>query len=374
MLVFCLFLSVNSAVAQNQLSGYYQLNVDVSAIKNPYKAYLYYIDKDGNHETDSTLVKNGRFVFKGTIGEPTTADLFLMSIYPDKPSFKNFSGVCTVFLEPGTINITTKDTTLNTALITGSKLNAEYRELVALYRAYEKQMRECEEKYHQEHPADRQGIDSVYKRLRAGEPDRIYKPFFLSHLDSYISLYVLKEYAYSSGHIDADKVGYLFSLLKKQYQDLPSAIILKQKMASAKTVGVGMQSPYFTQPDTAGNIVNFSSYKGKYVLIDFWASWCTPCRMENPLLLKAYDKYKEKNFSILSISLDKSRTEWLKGVKEDKLPWVQVSELKRNNTAALLYGVIFIPENFLIDPSGKIIAKSLRGGQLEDVLKKIFDK
>ncbi|GEP96400.1 TlpA disulfide reductase family protein [Chitinophaga cymbidii] len=129
----------------------------------------------------------------------------------------------------------------------------------------------------------------------------------------------------------------------------------------------------FEQKDPQGKLVKLSSFRGKYVLIDFWASWCGPCRMENPNVVAAYHQFKDKNFTILGVSLDKSRGDWLEAIEQDGLVWTQVSDLKGwGNEAAQLYGVRGIPQNFLIDPKGKVIATNLRGKALEQKLAAIL--
>jgi peroxiredoxin len=134
---------------------------------------------------------------------------------------------------------------------------------------------------------------------------------------------------------------------------------------------VGTQALDFTQPDTTGTPVALSSFRGKYVLVDFWASWCAPCRMENPTVVDNYKNFKQKNFTVLSVSLDKpdGKDNWLAAIHKDGLAWTHVSDLKFwNNAAAQLYHITGIPSNILVDPSGKIIGKNLRGDQLRSKL------
>lgn len=133
------------------------------------------------------------------------------------------------------------------------------------------------------------------------------------------------------------------------------------------------QAKDFTQPDANGNPVSLSQFRGKYVLVDFWASWCKPCRMDNPNVVKAYNEFKDKNFTILGVSLDQNKDAWQKAIQQDNLAWTQVSDLKFwNNEAAALYGVDAIPYNVLIDPNGNIIAENLHGEEIAQTLRKVI--
>ena len=148
---------------------------------------------------------------------------------------------------------------------------------------------------------------------------------------------------------------------------------ISQVIANDKIGAIGTKAINFIQTDTSGTAVSLSQFKGKYVLLDFWASWCRPCRMENPNVVAAYNTFKNKNFAVLSVSLDEQKDLWLRAIKADKLNWTHISDLKYwSNEVAMQYHIQSIPQNFLIDPNGVIIAKNLRGEQLVEKLKELL--
>ncbi len=148
----------------------------------------------------------------------------------------------------------------------------------------------------------------------------------------------------------------------------------QQPDQTAGSLWVGKTVPELTMPDVNGKEVSISSFRGKYVLVDFWASWCGPCRAENPNVVKAYNEFKGKNFTILGVSLDKEKDPWKKAIAQDHLSWTQMSDLKYWNSQAVeTFGFQGIPFNVLVDPSGKVIGESLRGEELDAKLKQVLN-
>lgn len=148
---------------------------------------------------------------------------------------------------------------------------------------------------------------------------------------------------------------------------------IESMIARMEKVQVGSIAPDFTLPDVDGNPVSLSSFRGKYVLVDFWAAWCPDCRKENPNIVAAWEKYKDKNFTVLGVSLDRKRDQWLAAIEKDKLAWTQVSDLKYwSSDAAVLYCIRWIPMSYLIDPEGKIVAIGLEGEELHNKLEELL--
>ena len=166
-----------------------------------------------------------------------------------------------------------------------------------------------------------------------------------------------------------DNLASIYGELAPSAKKGPFAEFIDKTIASSAFGQIGTMLPDFTQNDVNGKPFTLSSLKGKYVLVDFWASWCGPCRAENPNVVKAFNKYKSKNFTVLGVSLDQDKAKWLEAIKKDGLAWSHVSDLKYwNNAVAAQFGIQSIPASFLIDPTGKIIARDLRGADLDKFL------
>jgi len=166
----------------------------------------------------------------------------------------------------------------------------------------------------------------------------------------------------------------LITALDERYPNTKNIVAVKQQLDEMRALSVGQPAPEISLPNPEGQTVNLSDLRGNYVLIDFWAAWCKPCREENPNVVRLYNEYKDKGFEVFGVSLDRTREAWLRGIQEDGLEWTQVSDLQYFNSAAAdTYQINAIPATYLIDPDGKIIAKDLRGSRLEDKLKELLD-
>jgi thiol-disulfide isomerase/thioredoxin len=189
--------------------------------------------------------------------------------------------------------------------------------------------------------------------------------FLFSHPDSYVTLDIVA--GEKAMVIDPKDFDPYYKPLSKRVMASFAGKKLEAKYEKAQQISIGKKFD-FTKTDDKGNEFRLSSLKGKYVLVDFWAGWCAPCRAD-PNLLKAYKELKDKKFEIVGISLDETKGAWLKAVAQDKMPWIQVSDLKGfKSDIAVKLGISAIPQNVLIDPNGVVIAKNLRG---EDVNKTI---
>lgn len=365
------------AAAQNT-NPQFTVNGKVGNLNAPAKAYLIY--KFGaNQVLDSAEIVNGSFSLKGETIEPNMAQLAIdhKGVGIQKLSDDKNVDVLAFFLYDHVININTdKDSVKNAT--PDDALNNESKQLKAQLSQLEDDAKKLNAEYNSASPEKQNSLEfknalQARAAVLQARQKTVLKSFITGHTNSFLSLIALSILGNHSA--DVAELDNLYSLLSPQLTTLETARSLKLSIDAAKATAIGSVAPDFTQNDATGKPVSLSSFKGKYVLIDFWASWCGPCRVENPNVVRVYNKYKNKKFAILGVSLDKpdARKNWLAAIKNDGLVWTQVSDLKFwDNEAAKLYHISAIPANFLLDPTGKIIARDLRGADLEKKLSEVL--
>lgn len=301
------------------------------------KGIAYLVHETATPHSDSVRIEKGHFQFRGKIEGAEFCQLNIVG-----PTGNMMHGPA-FFLEGGTFTVKGKAADLRSAEISGGPTETEFHNYTA---------------------AEKTIGDEAKQKAAA-------KAFVVAHPSSLVSAYaLLEQYSYNP---DASELDSLYRALDAPVRNSILGMQVQEVLRGAKLTAVGNPAPAFTQDDVDGKPVALSSFRGKYLLVDFWASWCGPCRQENPAVVKAWQQYHGKGFSIVGISLDDQKERWVAAIKKDGLTWTQVSDLKGwDNQVAALYGIKGIPMNFLLDKSGTIIAKGLTGEALEKKLAELL--
>lgn len=320
-------------------------------------AHLSYPVND-TYRDDIIIIRDGKFVWEGHVQEPLMARL--------SSSTTNIG----FFIENKKLKLTIGQ---DSSTLTGSAVHDECMD-------YERSRQSLLEEYYRlDGRLGKMRDSSEAAKLVVAEMldkvdmqlDSVAYAFIRRHPSSYVSLHVLEDLS----AIDAEfnVIDKLFRSLNSELRNSFAGKRISTQMLALKKRSRGESFASFSQKDINGKTVTLSDLKGKYVLVDFWASWCGPCRAENPNVLKAYNKYKDKNFTVLGVSLDNDDAKWRKAVKEDNMPWLQVRDVNGyENPLKVFYTINAIPYTFLIDPKGKIIATNVRGVKLHKKLREIL--
>lgn len=364
-----LILNAGQGMAQQ---GKYLLTGNIEGAEG--KIYLEQESADGKGFKDSTNLVNGNFQFKGSVKSPGFYSL----------STKGLQYPVQFILENSAISVTKlKKDSLSRADIKGSAAQdvhmgfydgpwkAISEKAGSIYQAIEAADKAAKAAGGKTDSLTRAGFDEQFKALDL-ENQQAVKAYVSQHSASAGAAAVI--YDRFIGYPNFPVATELFALLTKEAQQSAVGQQISSSLAIDAKTAKGKTAPAIAMADKDGKIVKLSDFKGKYVLIDFWASWCGPCRKENPNVVAAYKKYHDKGFEILGVSLDSNKEAWLKAIQADGLTWTHVSDLKGwKNAAAAEYGVKSVPASFLLDPNGKVVDKDLRGEELNKTLESLLN-
>ncbi len=316
-----------------------------------------------NEKMDSAFVVGEKFTMKGKVDAPT-------HVYISIKDSENFGAL---WLENSPMTITAEDGKFREAVITGSKTQKDNDLLKGKLTALGKVADSLVSILRDEN-TEKSLWDSTYAEYQANNDlqQEIQRGFIKENPQSLVSAYILKVYKSTWGK---DTTELLFTPMPEAVKNTEDGQSIARFIELSVNPQIGDKYVDFEMENVAGEKVKLSDIKGKYVLVDFWASWCGPCRQENPNLVKTSNNFHDKGFEVLGVSFDQKKEPWLKAIEKDELPWEQITDLMAwECEAGVIYNVNAIPDNILIDEEGTIIARGLRGEKLDEKLEELFNK
>jgi peroxiredoxin len=366
-------LAANSAAAQKKpvaarpkpAAPGYTLQGEVGAPDGT-KVYLNRQEDKTNHK-DSTIVQGGHFTFRGRLAEPSWVSVQM-------PAEKRYAGF---FLENRPVTVQFPADAKAPVVVKGSATQDEYASYDVQWRAitqkagpiYEMLAKATPAGQKEAPPEVRKEADARFEAL-GKESKQVAEAYVQAHPNSLVAASVVQWRFVDFP--DYDEASKLYKQLGPVAKASGPGRSINKFMTTWDKTAIGTK-PEFAQADAAGKQVKLSDFRGKYVLVDFGASWCGPCRAENPNVVAMYSKYHSQGFEVLGVSLDSKKEPWLKAIETDGLAWTQLSDLQGwKNAVAVQYGIAAVPQNFLVDPQGKVVAKNLRGEELQAKLAQLF--
>lgn len=368
--------NTNGLFAQDKTPEY-NIRVKLNEVKSESCILIGYNVNNSMHVDTVYANTKNEFVLIGEIPPVNRAFINLAHHKLDPTMPPNNDDGISVYLEEGELLITGKDS-LKTAVISGTPTNEDLQKLNTISAKYDAKVSVLNAEYSKAMEAGNKTraseLETEYAEIMANKKEAE-MAFVESHNNSLVSL----DWVRRNVNVIQEKslATKLYNSFTDEIKKSPAGVIYSNILGQTKGADIGYDAPDFSAKQPNGQSLSLRSLRGKYVLLDFWASWCGPCRRENPNVVKAYNSYKDKNFTVLGYSLDgggNALKSWMEAIEKDGLIWNQISDLAGwNSLPVQLYGINSVPTNFLIDPNGKIIAKNLRGEDLENKLKEILN-